>query len=77
MAANEPAYPTPLTSTGNGDVQYGAPKLSIRQHFAIEILKGMYAGGSAQHFESARDMAQAARQRADFLLDELEITRGR
>lgn len=55
--ANEAAFPAPHFEGPNG-IEWGAPGLTIREHFALEIFKSYIAGGLAYgNWDSARDAA--------------------
>lgn len=64
---NPNAFPSPDTYHPNGQVEYGAPGMTLRDYFAGQAL-AIIASGDIDHEEGWPDYARCAYKAADAML---------
>lgn len=77
--ATDSAFPTPHFVAPNGDIQWGASGLTIREEFAKAAMQGLCANHSMVDnidLESAAWLASKSVLAADALIQELEKAHG-
>lgn len=52
--ADEPAYPTPHFQNANGDIQWGANGMTLRQAFVMAAMQGLCANSAYAYADAAR-----------------------
>lgn len=73
--ANEPAFPFPSVTNANGDCQYGANGMTLREYYAGLAMQGLLAG--AARLINPEDDAADAVVAADALIARLAETEGK
>jgi hypothetical protein len=68
-----PAFPVPDSHHANGQVQYGANGMTLRDWFAGQALQGLLACGEAHDEHTDSVTAGAAYKMADAMLKAREV----